>query len=95
VCAGATSGDALLGWQLCDLHVLFVISGVLRFGAAFTGLKLREPDAHSVRALWTMLVGTRPAPLALVRLQRRVANDNGGAEAQSQSTDSSSSALAS
>jgi MFS family permease len=90
----------LLGWQLCDLHVLFVISGVLRFGAALTGLRLREPHAHGVRALWTVLVGARPAPtksapMTLVRLESSVANDNGESAAQMDSPGPASSALAS
>lgn len=85
----------LLGWQLCDLHVLFVISGVLRFGAALTGLRLHEPQAHGVRALWSVLVGTRPSPLTLVRLESTVANDNGTSTAPKQPPAPAPSALAS
>ncbi|MDB4988329.1 MAG: hypothetical protein JWN04_3507, partial [Myxococcaceae bacterium] len=69
--------------------------GTLRFGAALTGLCLREPDAHGVRALWKVLVGTRSAPMRLVRLESTAANDNGESRAQTDSPDPASSALAS
>jgi MFS family permease len=97
---------ALFGREFCDLHVLFVLSGVLRFAAAFAGLRVQEPAAKSVRALWPALVATLPtrrlpAPAALLRLGAAPANDNArgpvSAVARSEPTgeDPTSSALAS
>jgi MFS family permease len=77
----------LFGRELCDLHVLFVVSGVLRLGAACVGLRLQEPAAHGVGALWAALSmplrrQAKAPPLAVstavVRLPSAVANDNAG-----------------
>ena len=49
----------LVGYELTDLHVVFMLSGVLRFGAAFAGLGIKEPASKTVSALWAALVARR------------------------------------
>lgn len=70
----------LFGSELCDLHVLFVLSGVLRALAAVAAIRIREPAAHGVDALLPALRAhmVRVAPVRQLAL-RRVANENGRA----------------
>jgi len=91
----------LLGFSLCDLHVMFALSGLFRLAAAFTSLRIREPAAKSVPALYDALLGKlRPAvlrPVRLVALGRvaraaRAANDNDAASTPEQEPVGSASA---
>ena len=44
------------GSQLGNLQVLFIASGVLRFAAAFLSLRVHEPAAHGVNAVWSAIL---------------------------------------
>jgi MFS family permease len=70
----------LLGVSWCDLHVMFALSALLRLGAAFTSLRVREPDAKGVPALYAAVSARLPPRLARVALhialRRPAANDN-------------------
>jgi MFS family permease len=76
----------LAGHELTDLHVVFVVSGVLRFAAAFAGLRIQEPASQTVSALWAALVAREPKMAPRVRAvaaplrDAEVANDNRGRE---------------
>ncbi|MDB4973484.1 MAG: hypothetical protein JWN48_1825 [Myxococcaceae bacterium] len=63
----------LFGYELCDLHVLFVCSGLLRLGAAFTALRLKEPEAHGVDALWAAVLEKAPRRLTITRYAANLA----------------------
>ncbi|HEY0712046.1 MAG TPA: MFS transporter [Polyangia bacterium] len=47
-----------LGWgmTLASLQVLFVLSGLTRFAAAFLCLRVHEPAARSVNAVWSAIL---------------------------------------
>jgi MFS family permease len=56
---------ALPGLQIHNLQALFVLSGVLRLGAAFLSLRIQEPAARGVGELWSAItdrLGSRSAP---------------------------------
>jgi len=56
----------LLGRPLASLQVLFGVSAILRFGAAFLSLRIEEPAAAGVTALFAGVVGReRPRPVAV------------------------------
>jgi MFS family permease len=44
------------GLEVHSLQVLFVASGLLRFGAAFLSLRIREPSAQGVDALFSAII---------------------------------------
>jgi MFS family permease len=52
------------GHAWVDLHVIFVLSAVARFGAAFLSLRIIEPNARSVGSLGALreMVSWRPRP---------------------------------
>jgi MFS family permease len=50
----------LAGFSCRNLQILFLLSGLLRFAAAFLCLRIHEPAARGVGALWTAII----APLA-------------------------------
>ncbi|HEY0705382.1 MAG TPA: MFS transporter, partial [Polyangia bacterium] len=66
--AAATAlGGALASWlpagvtlvggiTLASLQVLFVLSGLMRFAAAFLCLRVHEPEARSVNAVWSAIL---------------------------------------
>jgi MFS family permease len=56
----------LAGVPLHNLQILFLLSGILRFAAAFLCLRIHEPAARGVGALWTAIIGPlvrAPAPV--------------------------------
>jgi hypothetical protein len=46
----------LVGVHLQRLQVLFLLSGILRFAAAFLCLRIHEPAARGVDALWSAIL---------------------------------------
>jgi MFS family permease len=52
----------LLGHHVFGLQALFALSAVLRFGAAFAALHIREPAASGVGTLITTVLGRRRTP---------------------------------
>ena len=68
--AGALPHTFALGHlQVCNLQVLFALSGLLRFAAAFTSLAIHEPAARSVGSMWSTVIAplARPAAPAVVK----------------------------
>jgi len=57
----------LFGGKLFDLQLVFLCSGVLRLGAAFTALRIQEPSARNLDALWPALNAFVPSPLRVRR----------------------------
>jgi MFS family permease len=66
----------LAGHEFADLQVVFVLSGLLRFGAAFAGLRIEEPASQGVGALWAALRRAPSRGPAPVLPGAEVANDN-------------------
>jgi MFS family permease len=61
----------LWGYALFDLQLVFACSGALRLVAAFVSLRIQEPSARSLDALWPALGAFVPAPLRLRRAAQR------------------------
>lgn len=51
------SNIALAGVPLGGLQVLFILSGILRVGAAFLCLRVHEPEARGMNAVWSAIMG--------------------------------------
>jgi MFS family permease len=60
----------LVGFEVRNLQILFLLSGILRFAAAFLCLRIHEPAARGVGALWSAIIGPlmrTPAPVPVPR----------------------------
>lgn len=59
-----------LGFPIHGLQVLFVLSGLLRFGGAFFTLRIQEPSARPTREVWHTFLRQARAPLLRLKLLR-------------------------
>lgn len=82
----------VFGHTMYDLQVVFVMSGFLRLAAAFVSLRIEEPAARGLDALWAALVDglPRPAwlrgvrvPFVALRARPLASNENGAARVES------------
>jgi MFS family permease len=70
-CGGVLLGTlprqvTVLGHPICNLQLLFCVSGVLRFVAAFAALRIHEPAAASVGAMLPEMLASARRQIGLV-----------------------------